>query len=332
MVIATNGVESPPEEQGEQQPYGAMNPLPRVDYNPQVHKNGNSAAANASGTDQAFSKFLFSQAAKEDMIFGFMVAGNITDDLEKLLIEQLVDIFLLFWEADAFNREGLIAEQRRQAAEHRKAMPQEDHLLTENQKSAEELVSEWHERVAFLTQVWILKRKYGLQHVEKRGYKARTKKARQEIEDIFMQASELPAAHNQYFWCEVRRLTIIDERNRDNAMGLYPPDYTDLKKRIQDGTPVNNVVTEMPWPFRLAYSRVYKSMLDGETYRNYLGALYIGQWRDQPRQENSKQGWFGFRPRRGNRNNQGSQGQQNAQQQGGATPPAMAPTAQGNGS
>ena len=260
----------------EEEGYPGLGSLPS--YTPEIHRA--SGQGDAEGSKYHFSKFLFQQAEMQQQLYGFLTMGRITSEQELLLVQRLFGLFLVEWEADATNREGRYQEEERLAKIWQSEMESTPMPVKgkdgKDERTVEELLDDWHSAAAYMSQVFVTKRRRGLAYVQDCRDKYLTAQASREAAEL--DAAGLPAANNQYFWCRVRQLRIMMDRTEDLALVIPIKDYTSVKKQLSDGVSVHRVVTQMPWAFRIAYGRVFNSIADGDRIRKHLAILYTQQW------------------------------------------------------
>ena len=165
----------------------------------------------------------------------------------------------------------------------------------------DELLSSWNTDANLLAEAYVYKRKHGLNalraqllvvdevETEIDGHtvvvrtvretaRDRLDAARKRIDDVRFQASALPPARLQYFWCKVQAYKLSLERNVDLALDRPVADYTDVKQALAKGLNIHLAIWDMPWAYKELYARVFGSMADGKTMRDYLTTIQIQQW------------------------------------------------------
>ena len=279
----------------EEKGYPGLGPLPN--YTPEIHRGA--GQEDAEGSKYHFSKFLFQQAEMQQQLYGFLTMGRITSEQELLLMHRLFGLFLVEWEADATNREGRYQEEERLAKIWQSEMGSEQVLAEDEQgnkiQTVDDLLEDWHAAAAYMSHVYVKKRRRGLAYVQ--DCRDKYMQAQQAQDAAEYAAAALPPAHNQYFWCRVRQLQIMMDRTEDLALGVPVKDYTSVKKQLSDGVSVHRVATLMPWAFRIAYGRVFNSIADGDRIRKHLAILYTQQWPLEQRPP-KKSSMFGLGPRK----------------------------------
>ena len=268
---------------------------PLMPNQPIIHREG---GGNKDGGNQ-FSQFLFQQSAMQEDLFGFLTLGHIVNPLELELVKRLYVISLRDWNADAHNREGRYQEEERLATEWSGKMVNLSQVVDDQGdpvKTEEDLLHEWHVNFAFMSQVKIQKKKFGLAAVQE--HKARFDGCRRAKDAIEFEAALLPPANYQYFWHRVRQYQVMTERTEDLALGVPTRDYTEVKKKLAGGVSIHKVIYEMPWACRRLYGRVMASLADGDTIRRHFAILYTREWPVEERAPDPKKGSISFGKRK----------------------------------
>ena len=304
--------------------YTALEDLPTFDV--QVVDEGGKGGDDDNKRD--WNRFVFEQAAfQQENPLAIISMGKITDPLEKALMAILSECFLLEWEGPNTNREahynrevehakGWRADMASEAAENVECPACKEPLKSKGKWcgacgeelpddlevpiQVEDLLKQWHVAASFMLQVKIQKRRHGLPRVEK--HREKYMEARNEIDQVMLEASSLPPAHNQYFHCMVRAYQITLDRSYDQAMNIPIIDYTDMKAQIRKGVSIHKLVTGFPWSYRIMHARVFGSMSDGNTMRDHLAALFTGHYRmrdDEDEETGGGRGLMGWGQRDG---------------------------------
>ena len=279
------------ENQNGHQEDGYPDMAPLMPNRPIIHREGNGGR----GDNQQFSQFLFQQAAMQEDLFGFLTLGHIVNPLELELVKRLYVISMRDWNSDAHNREGRYQEEERLAADWSAKMINLSEVVDDQGdkvKTEEDLLHEWHINHAFLSQVKIQKKKFGLEAVQQ--HKERVLECRQAMQETEFEASLLPPANYQYFWHRVRQYQVMTERTEDLALGVPTRDYTEVKRKLAGGVSIHKVIYEMPWACRRLYGRVMASLADGDTIRRHFAILYTREWPAEERAPDGKKGKLGF--------------------------------------
>ena len=259
--------------------------------------------SDSSGSSE-YSAFPHKQSELLRTLYGVIMEGNIDDRAHQQLLLRLFRIFEREWSAPVCNRNGLIARYETWAAEWQKQFASEP-VRTENTygkpiPSVDELLSSWNTNANLLAEAYVYKRKHGLNALraqllvvdeEETEVDGRTvvravretardqlDAARKQIDDVRFGAAALPPARQQYFWCKVQAYKLSIERNIDLALDRPVADYTDVKQALAKGLNIHLAIWDMPWAYKELYARVFGSMADGKTMRDYLTTIQIQQW------------------------------------------------------
>ena len=122
----------------------------------------------------------------------------------------------------------------------------------EHIEAADRLLDRWG--ACDLLQITIRTRRirHGLEAVE--GERPRWYTAKRKKELLEELAARLPSAAHEYFRCRLEQYNIQRERAEDRARGIPEQDYSELIKKIQDGTAnAAEVLSSAPWPFKEAF-------------------------------------------------------------------------------
>ena len=222
-----------------------------------------------------FSKIVANHEAATRKLYGFIRGGNITEPKEDLLLNRQLQLFEVFWNARACNRQGHYDHQEEQAKHWRSqiAPGYDDHdEAPEQLGNVEKLLQQWSESNAFQQQVRILHARHGLNHVEE--YRARWAECSEAKEDAEFAAGNLTPAAYRYFLCRLQQYQNLDDRAMAQALGLQEVDFTEVKARLAAGAEVDNEVSNLPWIYQYAFTRVQRSMDDGEKHYEVLMSLH----------------------------------------------------------
>ena len=279
--------------------YPPMEDLP--DFKPEIHREGERQDDNDS---RDFNKFIFQENEfRRVNPLAIITLGDITDPHEKLLIDILLSMFLLEWNAEATNRKGLREKAEKDAnfwkgkfgdehfddADARKldavwkrnaggADAESSGETSEKEASAsvEDLLASWHAAAAFMSRVAIDEGLYGLRAVERHRHAFLSARKRRQAAEFT--AASLPPARNKYFWAMIRSYQLMLDENEDVALGRPIRDYTDTKAQLAKGVSVHRLVGDMPLPFQTIHSRVFASVSDGNIIRDYNATLFTKAW------------------------------------------------------
>ena len=261
--------------------------------------------SSESADGMQYSAFPHKQAELLRTLYGVIMEGNITGEKHQQLLLRLFRIFEREWTSVAANRKGLITQYNEWAAEWQKQFASEPVRTADEDgntlQDVNELLRMWNSAANLLAEVYIQKKKHGLQYVRARllemeetevaanGHTVivRTVKAtardaldqaRRQMDDMRFKAADLPPARQQYFWSKVQAYKLAIDRNVALALDIPVADYTDVKADLAGGMNVHLCIWRMPWAYKELYSRVFGSMADGQTMRDYLTTNQIQQW------------------------------------------------------
>ena len=292
---------TPTIEQNGQKPdgewYAGLEDLPS--FSPEIHREGGN---NQNAGDQRdFNRFIFLQAEfQQQNPLGVLSLGRIKDPHELRLMDILQAMFLLDFNAEVTNRKGLRDEADKTANFWKGKFG--DETVHEETKdgtpvpSVEDLLEQWHSAAAFMARVAIEESLHGLRAVER--YRRSFIAARESRQEAEFNAAILPPARNKYFWATIRSYQLMLEENEDVALGRPIRDYTDVKKKLADSVSVHRLLGDMPWPYQMMHARVFASVADGDTLRDYYATLFTHTWPYDRRPKKEPKGLAKFFDRR----------------------------------
>ena len=162
----------------------------------------------------------------------------------RILINGLVRLGIRFLNAPA-NRRQLRFEV--EEAQGRYWMSRLGKEGKEHIEAADQLLDQW--AGSDLTQINIRRRriKNGLVSVQREAARYHTASRKK---DLFEElATKLPSAAYEYFQCRLEQYRILRERAEDRARGIPTADFSDLIKRIQEGSAKpSEIASSLPWP------------------------------------------------------------------------------------
>ena len=240
--------------------------LKGMDYTPTINFPNQE---KDSGGGETYSAFIHEQGRILNTLYGVLMQGHITSELELLLIKKL---FRREWESEACNREGRYDMEELLAQEWQKRMGPEGQTLmtitrespvddwvralfedqlqfddddaTELAVTIDDLLRAWNTGASYIMEVRVQKKLHGLAHVQ--GHQATVERARGQMEAARFAAARLAPAQNQYFWCRLRQQQIMMDRSEALALGKPIRDYTRVKVRLARGESVHSLVGELP--------------------------------------------------------------------------------------
>lgn len=263
------------------------------------------AAPSNNGNSDQYSAFVHRQGELLGTLYGVIMWGNTDPGKPQLLLQRLFRSFEREWTAVCTNRDGYITLYNNMAKDWTKYFNQEplpiDPESGDPLPSADELLTEWNTQANTLAEAYVQKKKHGLYYVreallqvEERDVErdgktvterrtvatARTRldAARHRMEEVRFEAAKLPPARQQYFWCKLQAYRLAIDRNVDIALGIPVVDYTKVKNELIEGRSIHLAIWDMPWAYRELYGRVFGSMADGDTMRDFLTTNQIQQW------------------------------------------------------
>ena len=250
-----------------------------------------------------FSAIIAREALATRKLYGFLRTGNVTDPAARQVLHGLLELFRPEWLAPVCNRQQRYDLEEQLAEKWLKRMPQDttgpEAVAGEDDQDREptvdELLQTWHTAAAYQLQVRITRLRRGLAAVE--SHRARWNEATEKKAAAEYQAASLPPEAYQYFGCRTRQFEIMAERSLDQALGIPERDYSEVKRRIADGADINDVVSELPWAYQIAYEMVQESMAEGDKHREFIMSLHT-QTLPYNRQPPKARKRFGFGPRR----------------------------------
>ena len=223
-------------------------------------------------------------------MYGFMRDGNLETHLEQTAVRQMNALNDIIMSAPCVNRQGRYEEEERRAqhwigviSRTRSSVLESEEENEEDEKSQktdleevfEDLIHRWSAADAFMLQARIVEERQGIdaaQHLYERYKECSAKR-----DAVEMEATELPPAHYQLFWCRVRQYRINRERSFDLAMDYPVEDMAEVKAELDKGKDVNDLVHKMLWPYKESYQLVLSSMLDGKAHREMVMAMIAQQ-------------------------------------------------------
>ena len=253
-----------------------------------------------------FSAIIAREALATRKLYGFLRTGNVTEPAARQVLHGLLELFRPEWLAPSCNRQQRYDLEEKLAEKWLKRMPQGDDdpergaaagdgQDQDGEPTVDELLQTWHTAAAYQLQVRITRLRRGLAAVE--SHRARWHDATERKADAEYKAASLPPEAYQYFGCRTRQFEIMAERSLDQALGIPERDYSEVKRRIADGADINDVVSELPWAYQIAYEMVQESMAEGDKHREFIMSLHT-QTLPYNRQPPKARRRFGFGPRR----------------------------------
>ena len=269
-------------------------------------------------TDQElYRKYGFSMAQAQlagmtKKLGGYLRDAHVTDNLERQSILGSTALFDLFLNAPCVNRQGRYDYEDERARHWKRLM---DRAAKEKGDETigsvvEKMMDRWSEAHSFCQLARIQEEKFGIDAT--RHLDAQFVVMRAQQQEVELESAQLPMAANMFYSCRVLQVKIMRERIYDLAMDFPTADYTVVRKFLADGGDVNDMVMEMPWPFRDAYGLVQGSMMDGVEHRTQMAAMNAQQI---PQQWGSGPNPYGMMPMMGQQmppdgQQQGEDGQQ----------------------
>ena len=252
---------APPSANGshEEAPQDGYSYLKGLDYTPTISFPGDGNGSN--GDDKGYSAFIHEQGRILNTLYGVLMQGHITSELELLLIKKLFRLFRREWESEACNRQGRYDGEELLALQWQKRMgPEgqtlmtiakgspvddwvralfedqlrfEDEDVTELAVTIDDLLAAWNTGASYIMEVRVQKKLHGLAHVQ--DHRDNVERARGQMEAARFAAARLAPAQNQYFWCRLRQQQIMMDRSEALALGKTVRDYTQVKIRLARG-------------------------------------------------------------------------------------------------
>ena len=267
-------------------PYPELTPLAQRSATEVKLKTNNGVSDEELYKQYSFSAGIMQVANITKKLYGFMRDGNVQDRLEQIAIRSTNALNDLIMDAPCLNRDGRYAVEEKKAQQWLKLIEQdiqrpvvndagEEEPAPDHRRQLYDLLNRWSAADAFMLQARLIEEQHGLDAAE-HLYEEYAAKA-QQLEDIRMEASQLPANYNMLYMCRVRQFEIMRERTYDLAMGYPNNDLTDVKRQLVEGGDIHDLVPMMPWPFKESYNQLMSSMMDGDAHRTLWMSLTAGQ-------------------------------------------------------
>ena len=261
----------------------------RINYTPNF-QFPNRGDGDNNGDAQGFSKFLFHMSEEIHSIRGIIMQASITDERVKLLLLGLLDIYRTYINADAATRRGRQKDEEELAKRAQTRMSNEVSPQTgDGENLVEHLLGEWYTGAAREQIALVLEANhgfvraeqsldaYGADHQPPMTGRQWLRDARSRMEKAIVGASNLPPAHAEYFWARQRETAIGMERNFDHALERPTRDFTEVRTKASEGTPLFKIAEDMPWVLQEIYNRVVVSVADGQRIKDLM-TMYMRVW------------------------------------------------------
>ena len=286
--------------------YGPLPPLDqRKPTTISLKVPGGEAADRADLIKDTYSWPIAQLARLTEKLYSYQRDADVDDPLEAAAIQGAHELNDFLMDAPALNRQGRFDEQEEQAQRWMDMFRENTDPEEKKSKDLQQLqtlLNRWSAADGFMHQAKVIEDQRGIDYASTMEIQLSEENDQAEAEKLYdkylacskerdqveLVAAQLPPSLNMYFWCRLEQQKIMREQRYDLAMGYPTRDLTAVKRDLAEGKNIHDLVSKMPWPFRLAYNQVMASMLSGEAHRSLQISLTAGQHPPAP----MPQGYF----------------------------------------